>query len=148
MPQTPYPAVVRVIAPERNGASLGSGTLVDVSDKHGLVITNWHVVKDAAGNVLVSFPDGFQSPGYVIKTDRDWDLAAVAIWRPRVAPMRIAADAPRPGDWLTIAGYGAGNYLAQTGPCTQYMSPENEDFLMRLSELRSPPGMAILAVRF
>ena len=99
--------------------------LVDVSDKHGLVITNWHVVKDAAGNVIVSFPDGFQSPGYVIKMDRDWDLAAVAIWRPNVAPMRITADAPRPGEMLTIAGYGSGNYLAQSGRCTQYLSPGN-----------------------
>jgi serine protease Do len=122
-PQTPHPAVVRVISPERNGASLGSGTLVDVSEKHGLVITNWHVVKDAAGNVIVSFPDGFQTPGYVIKMDRDWDLAAVAIWRPRVQPVPIAAEIPQRGDPLAIAGYGSGNYRAQAGRCTQYLSP-------------------------
>jgi len=122
-PQTPHPAVVRVVSPERDGASLGSGTLIDVSESHGLVLTNWHVVKDAAGNVIVSFPDGFQSPGYVLKMDRDWDLAAVAIWRPRVAPVPIAKDAPRPGEMLTIAGYGAGNYRAISGPCTEYLSP-------------------------
>ena len=122
-PQTPHPAVVRVVSPERDGASLGSGTLIDVSESHGLVLTNWHVVKDAAGNVIVSFPDGFQSPGYVLKMDRDWDLAAVAIWRPRVAPVPIAKDAPRPGEILTIAGYGAGNYRAISGPCTEYLSP-------------------------
>ncbi|HEV2971646.1 MAG TPA: trypsin-like peptidase domain-containing protein [Pirellulales bacterium] len=122
-PQTPHPAVVRVISPERNGASLGSGTLVDVSEKHGLVITNWHVVKDAAGNVIVSFPDGFQTPGYVIKMDRDWDLAAVAIWRPRVQAVQIAAAIPQRGDPLAIAGYGSGNYRAQAGRCTQYLSP-------------------------
>ena len=52
------------------------------------MITNWHVVKDAAGNVIVSFPDGFQTPGYVLKMDRDWDLAAVAIWRPHVRRCR------------------------------------------------------------
>ena len=94
-PQTPHPAVVRVISPERNGASLGSGTLVDVTEKHGLVLTCWHVVKDAAGNVIISFPDGFQTPGYVIKMDRDWDLAAVAIWRPRRSPARCIS--PRIG---------------------------------------------------
>jgi hypothetical protein len=121
--QSPLPAVVRVISPERNGASLGSGTLVDVSAKHGLILTNWHVVKDAAGNVIVSFPDGFQSPGYVLKMDRDWDLAAVAIWRPNVAPVPIATMPARPGDMLTIAGYGSGNFRAQSGPCTQYLSP-------------------------
>ncbi len=121
--QTPHPAVVRVIAPERDGASLGSGTLVDVSATHGLVITNWHVVRDAAGNVIVSFPDGFQTPGYVIKTDKDWDLAAVAIWRPRVAPVPISTQPPRPGDVLTIAGYGPGPYRALSGRCTEYLSP-------------------------
>lgn len=122
-PQTPLPAVVRVISPERDGASLGSGTLVDVSPTHGLVLTNWHVVRDAAGNVIVSFPDGFQSPGYVLKMDRDWDLAAVAVWRPHVTPIPIASAAPRPGEILTIAGYGAGNYRAISGPCTEYLSP-------------------------
>ncbi len=121
--QTPHPAIVRVISPERNGASLGSGTLVDVSDRHGLVITNWHVVKDAAGNVIVSFADGFQSPGYVIKMDRDWDLAAVAIWKPTVQPVAISSEVPRPGDMLTICGYGSDHYLAQTGRFVQYLSP-------------------------
>jgi len=122
-PQTPHPAVVRVVSPERDGASLGSGTLVDVSQSHGLVLTCWHVVKDAAGNVIVSFPDGFQSPGYVLKMDRDWDLAAVAIWRPHVTPVPIAKEAPRPGEMLTIAGYGAANYRAISGLCTEYLSP-------------------------
>lgn len=115
--------MVRVIAPERNGASLGSGTLVDVNDKYGLVLTNWHVVKDAAGNVIVSFPDGFQTPGYVVKTDRDWDLAAVAIWRPQAKPVAIAGAVPERGEPLTIAGYGSGNYRAQSGRCTQYLAP-------------------------
>jgi Trypsin-like peptidase domain len=121
--QPPHPAVVRVIAPERNGASLGSGTLIDVSERHGLVLTNWHVVKDAAGNVIVSFPDGFQTPGYVIKMDRDWDLAAVAIWKPQVKPVPIAPAVPQRGEPLTIAGYGGGNYRAQTGRCVQFLAP-------------------------
>jgi S1-C subfamily serine protease len=121
--QTPHPSVVRVISPERNGASLGSGTLVDVSEKHGLVLTNWHVVKDAAGNVIVSFPDGFQTPGYVVKMDREWDLAAIVIWKPQAKPVPIAPEVPRQGDALTIAGYGSGNYRAQGGRCVQYLAP-------------------------
>ena len=47
-PQPPHPAVVRVIAQEPEGISQGSGTLVDVRDQFGLVVTNWHVVRDAA----------------------------------------------------------------------------------------------------
>lgn len=119
----PHPAVVRVIAVEGRGTSLGSGTLVAVSRYHGLVLTNWHVVRDAKDSILVRFPDGFTSPARVMKVDRDWDLAALAIWRPRVVPVAIATTPPKPGDMLTIAGYGSGNYRAATGRCTQYVAP-------------------------
>ena len=119
----PHPAVVRVIAPELNGTSLGSGTLVAVGDDYGIVVTNWHVVRDATQPVIVVFPGGFRSLGRVLRTDRNWDLAAVAIDRPDVEPVALATDAPRTGDALTIAGYGAGTYRAATGRCTQYLSP-------------------------
>ena len=55
----PHPAVVRVVAPEGNATSYGSGTLIDVRDQFGLVVTNWHVVRDVQGEVEVQFPDGF-----------------------------------------------------------------------------------------
>ena len=119
----PHPAVVRVIAPERGGTSLGSGTLVAIRDDYGIVVTNWHVVRDASEPVIVVFPGGFRSLGRVLKTDRDWDLAAVAIDRPDVEPVSLSIVAPRAGDFLTIAGYGAGSYRAATGRCTQYLSP-------------------------
>jgi hypothetical protein len=129
--------VVRVIAAEPGGASLGSGTLVDVNDQHGLVITNWHVVRDAPANVIVLFPDGFQSLGQVLRMDSNWDLAAILINRPKVAPVRVARDAPQIGESLTIAGYGSGNYRAVTGPCTQYLAPG----------LRQPHELIELAAR-
>ncbi|WP_347243916.1 serine protease [Thermogutta sp.] len=122
-PATPHPAVARVIALDTRGASLGTGTLVAVNEYHGLVVTNWHVVRDARGSILVQFPDGFASPATVLKVDRDWDLAALAIWRPRAKPVPIAVDPPRPGDVLMIAGYGQGDYRVSYGPCTQYLSP-------------------------
>jgi serine protease Do len=115
--------VVRVVAADFAGASLGSGTLVDANDEHGLVITNWHVVRDAPGNVIVVFPDGFQSLGRVLRMDANWDLAAILINKPRAAPVRLAAKAPQIGETLTIAGYGGGSYRAVSGPCTQYLSP-------------------------
>ncbi len=101
----------------------GSGTLVDVRDQFGLVVTNWHVVRGASGAVNVIFPDGFRSAARVLHVDRDWDLAALLIWRPRVAPVPLAVDAPRPGDPLTIAGYGSGIYRTAPGKCTQYLAP-------------------------
>jgi hypothetical protein len=119
----PHPAVVRVVAPERDGVSYGSGSLVAVDETSGLVLTNWHVVRDAAGPIVVYFPDGFHSGAVVLRVDRDWDLAALAIRRPIVQPIALAGQAPQPGDPLTIIGYGSGSYRAVTGRCTEYVSP-------------------------
>lgn len=123
-PVTPsHPAVARIVAPERGAVSYGSGTLVDVRDQYGLVVTNWHVVRDATGTIEVVFPDGFRSLAQALKVDPHWDLAALVIWRPQVEPVPIAAVAPQPGDRLTIAGYGKGSYRAASGRCTQYVAP-------------------------
>ncbi|MBI2825638.1 MAG: trypsin-like peptidase domain-containing protein [Planctomycetia bacterium] len=122
-PQQPHPAVVRVIAPEGDSTSYGSGTLVDVQGDYGLVLTNWHVVCEATGTVVVVFPDGFRSAAKIVTTDRMWDLAALAIWKPNVAPVPLAPRPPQPGEPLTIAGYGSGTYRAATGHCTQYVAP-------------------------
>jgi S1-C subfamily serine protease len=119
----PHPAVVRVIVPERGSTSYGSGTLVHVQGKHGLVVTNWHVVGDAAGPPTVLFADGFRSLAEVVKVDRDWDLAALVIWRPEVEPVPLAGAAPRRGDMLAIAGYGQGPYRLASGRCTNYLQP-------------------------
>jgi hypothetical protein len=118
-----HPAVVRVIAPARASVSYGSGALVAVNQTHGLVVTNWHVVRDATRPIMVEFPDGFRSGARLLRTNRDWDLAALAIWRPHAEPIKLAAEAPRPGEVLTIAGYGPGWYRASAGRCIQYVSP-------------------------
>ena len=120
---SPHPAVARIVAPEREGASYGSGTLVAVNESSGLVLTNWHVVRDAGGPIVVYFPNGFRSGAYLLRTDQDWDLAALAIRRPNVQPVSIATQKPQPGDEVTIAGYGSGSYRAVTGRVTQYVSP-------------------------
>ena len=123
--QVPQPAVVRVIAAERDGTSMGSGSLVAVDASHGLVVTNWHVVRDAAGPITVVFPDGFRSKALVLRVDRDWDLAALAIQKPKAQPLPVATAVPRPGEPLTIAGYGPdGIYRAVGGRCTEYLSPD------------------------
>jgi S1-C subfamily serine protease len=111
------------MSPLADGAAFGSGTLVAVNRNCGLVVTNWHVVRDAAGQIFVTFPDGFRSGATVLRADRDWDLAALVIWRPNAAPVTLSAEAPRPGDPLTIAGYGSGNYRTASGRCTQYVAP-------------------------
>jgi hypothetical protein len=119
----PHPAVVRIIVPEKGSTSYGSGTLVNVSGKHGLVLTNWHVVSDAVSPPTVLFADGFRSLAHVVKADRDWDLAALVIWRPQVEPVRLALQPPQPGERLSIAGYGQGPYRLASGRCTNYLAP-------------------------
>jgi S1-C subfamily serine protease len=122
-PATPHPAVARIIAPEHGATAFGSGTLIDVRDQFGLVVTNWHVVRDAVAAVEVAFPNGFRSHARPLKVDQDWDLAALVIWRPTIEPVPLAAQPPRPGDVLTIHGYGQGPYRIATGRCTQYYAP-------------------------
>ncbi len=122
----PHPAVVRVVVPEADGTAYGSGTLIDVRDEYGLVLTNWHVVRNATGPIEVNFPSGFASQARSLKVDSEWDLAALVIWRPPCEPVRMASRPPRPGDPLTICGYGAGNYRAVTGRCTRFYAPRME----------------------
>lgn len=121
--QSPHPAVVRIISDDGNATSYGSGTLVARGEKVSLVVTNWHVVRDAKGEITVAFPDGFRSSARVAKMDRDWDLAALVIWSPKVEAVPIAKRAAQPGDPLAIAGYGSGQYRLTSGHCTQYVAP-------------------------
>lgn len=118
-----HPAVARIVAPSDGSISYGSGTLVHVAGDYGLVVTNWHVVNEATGPLSVHFPDGFYSLGTIQNVDRDWDLAVIAVRRPNAQPVRIADRPPKPGEMLTIAGYGSGQYREATGPCTQYVAP-------------------------
>lgn len=120
----PRPAVARIVVAESGGTAYGSGALVDARGEYGLVVTNWHVVRDATGPIEVVFHDGFRSEARPIKLDKDWDLAALVIWRPTVAPLPLAGRAPRPGDELIICGYGSGEYREATGRCTDYYAPE------------------------
>jgi hypothetical protein len=133
-PVTPHPSVARITVIEKDGISYGSGTLVDSRGQFGLVVTNWHVIRDAAGQITVEFPDGFKSPAEVAKTDKDWDLAALSIYRPNCTPVAVSATAPQPGETLTIAGYGSGDYRMSSGPCTQYLAP-GVDFPYEMVEL-------------
>lgn len=120
---TVHPSVVRIVAPGDGSMSFGSGTLVFKGQDYGLVVTNWHVINEATGQISVHFPDGFYSPATVQKIDRDWDLAILAIRKPNVEAVALATQAPQPGEVLTIAGYGSGQYRAASGVCTQYVAP-------------------------
>jgi hypothetical protein len=130
----PHPAVARIIVPEQSATSYGSGTLIDVRDQYGLVVTNWHVIRDAVGPPEVVFPNGFRCAARPLKLDSNWDLAALVIWRPPIEPVAISRHPPQPGDPLMICGYGQGDYRAAAGRCTQYYAPR-VDYPHELLEL-------------
>ncbi len=120
---TSHPSVARVRVKGVDSESLGSGTLIGATEEHGYVITNWHVVREAQGQVLVEFPDGFQSAATILKTDETWDLGLLLIWRPTAIPMPLSPNPPKPGDALIIAGYGQGSFRAVQGVFADYASP-------------------------
>ena len=90
----PHPAIARITTLEGNALTQGSGTLVEIRGQRGLIITNWHVIRAARGPIVATFPDGFRSAAKVLKVDKDWDLAALLIWRPNAAPIAISMTAP------------------------------------------------------
>ena len=131
------PNVVRVVVENGNELSLGSGTLVGVNDEHGFIVTNWHVVEDAnAENCFVDFPDGFRSGATVMKTDEQWDLALLLIWKPNVEPMPLSPDIPQAGERLTIAGYGQGPFRTEPGRMTDFVAP-NETAPFEMIEIEA-----------
>jgi S1-C subfamily serine protease len=119
----PHPAVARIRSLESNATSFGSGTLIYRQGKQGILITNYHVIKNAQDDILVTFPSGFRSSAKVVASDPRWDLAALLIWAPEIQPVVITDNPAKPGDTLTIAGYGSGRYQASSGICSQYVSP-------------------------
>ena len=76
---TPHPSVARLTALERNAQALGSGTLIDTRDQFGLVITNYHVIRDATRDVLVTFPNGFRSNAQILQVDKDWEGMSMSL---------------------------------------------------------------------
>ena len=90
-------------------------------------IGTWSAIRK--GTVEVVFPSGFRSQARPLKVDKDWDLAALVIWRPPIEPVRVSAMPPQPGDLLTIHGYGQGQYRIATGHCTAVLRAEGETSL-------------------
>ena len=88
--------------PRRPSYSVGSGFIVDRS---GYIITNEHVIDDAA-KITVKLTTGEEFPGRVIGTDDETDLAVVKIDAGHDLPfVRLGdSDAARVGDWVLALG--------------------------------------------
>lgn len=70
------PSVVKVSA----GAAAGSGVIVEVDDSgKAVVVTNFHVIEDAPGNIQVIAEDGSSYDAALLGSDGMKDLAALSV---------------------------------------------------------------------
>lgn len=88
--------------PRRPAYSVGSGFLVDRS---GYVLTNFHVVEDAA-KITVKLDSGEEYAAKVVGVDEETDVAVLKIDAGREMPFIKLADSDqaRVGDWVLAIG--------------------------------------------
>lgn len=90
--------------------SLGSGVIVDAA--RGLVVTNNHVVEDAA-EILITLSDGRETKAKVVGTDPQADIAVIKIDEPNLVEVAWAdSSLLRVGDFCIAIGNPFG--LGQT----------------------------------
>jgi S1-C subfamily serine protease len=139
----PRPEVVRVVVEEHGSGtkktfSMGSGVLLD----DGLILTAWHVVREAPDRTRVQFPGGPETPVEFIAGDAGWDVALFRLDDPGgKTPARLAETNPRPRDRLIIAGYGPPPYIYRESPgaLSGYVSPDDlgiDEFLESYAHAR------------
>ncbi|WP_295736347.1 DegQ family serine endoprotease [uncultured Bartonella sp.] len=96
-------------APSRRQSSLGSGVIVDQS---GLIVTNYHVIRDA-DEIKVALSDGREFESKVMLKDEATDIAVLKI-TPKGAPFPVLplgdSDAVEVGDLVLAIGdpFGVG----------------------------------------
>ncbi|MDH3448065.1 MAG: DegQ family serine endoprotease [Gammaproteobacteria bacterium] len=100
------PSIERV----QETASLGSGVIVDA--ENGLILTNYHVIKDAY-EINVTLTDGRQMQAEIIGRDPDTDVAVIQVESDELLDIPMAdSSALRVGDFVVAIGNPFG--LGQT----------------------------------
>ncbi|MGV6820930.1 MAG: trypsin-like peptidase domain-containing protein [Parvularcula sp.] len=99
-------------ATARQGTSLGSGFIVDPS---GIVVTNFHVIRDAA-SITVTLESGEEYDAVLRGVDRDTDLAVLQLKADRRFPAVKFGDSEdaKVGDWVVAIGqpFGLGGSVS------------------------------------
>lgn len=146
-------ASVRLKIADPDGASTGSGTIIDAREGEALILTCGHIFRDSKGKGAISVDTFGNRPesnlaGELIAYDLDCDVALVAI-RPseRVAVARIAsADSPpRKGDRVLTVGcaHGADPTVRQSRivAVNKYVGPPNVQVAGQPEQGRSGGGL-------
>jgi serine protease Do len=101
------PAVVNVQSPSVDGVSLGSGFFID---ENGLVVTNFHVIREAVkggGDIMVVTTDSSRYSASVKGYDEATDIALLEIKLPDKKPPVAKlgdSDKIRVGEWAIAVG--------------------------------------------
>ena len=121
------PAGIRIAVDEGAGLQpAGSGAVFRQERKIAYILTAAHVVKDRKKNdshaVVVYANDGaFYAT--VLACDKTWDVAILRISDPKVKPLALADNPPKPGDSVECNGFSNGVYRYARGPMTQFVAP-------------------------
>jgi putative serine protease PepD len=85
------PSVVTIRVDGADGKGTGSGFVVD---RKGHIVTNNHVVADAAdgGTITVLLADGAQATAKIVGRDASYDLAVLRVSRTGLAPLTLGSS--------------------------------------------------------
>lgn len=133
--QKAHPAVCRVFAErpvtrfgrQATEKCVGSGVLIWRGKDRAVVLTVHHLFRDRAIRVRVIFPDGSEYEAEKVQTEAGPDLGALTIPRPDIEPIPIYTDNPKPGDVVTLCGYGEGRYGSTPGTVLGYVQNSEGD---------------------
>ncbi|MAT51135.1 MAG: hypothetical protein CMK32_08130 [Porticoccaceae bacterium] len=111
-PQPYHNAAVVVHAPDGSG----SGTIIQVSGAHCVIITCHHVVEMNRGgvsrNVTIKWMSGYKAQGTVIAHDSEGDMAAIVVQNPPrgFVGVPVSRVAPRDTDEVEVMGFGGPDF--------------------------------------
>ena len=119
------------------GNSIGSGFFVSAD---GLVLTNAHVVGDAA-EVTVVLHDGRRLTGKVEeRAGEDVDLALVRVPVGDARPLELGSDSLEVGSWVGSVGHGMGGAWTFTTGMVSNIYPEGGDRPVFQTQIPLNPG--------
>lgn len=122
----PPPAAVRVVHTLGPCRNYGSGTIVHDDGQRAVVLSCAHLFREGTGQVHVHLRDGRTLAAIPKAVDMTWDLSALEIDSPGIAPIDLAAAVPLPGQRLQSCGFGPnGVYQCNTGTVQGYTRASN-----------------------
>ena len=110
--RTQQPQSGRYSSRKRGRSNLGSGVIID---KKGYILTNYHVVQNAA-KIYVALNDGRKTQAKLVGSDPETDLAVIQVHFSNLQPARLAdSDNLHVGDVVLAIGnpFGLGQTVTQ-----------------------------------